>query len=200
MTVGAEGEGVETTHAALALLCGMVEDGRVTAGMLSPDEVWTCSDATVDALLVMHAQLESVTAAIGHLIVRDLDVRDLASKDGKATTASWLAKKLTLHPGETTARVKTADLLSRKATATQTALIEGRINADQARAIARGLAKVEPHATAEEFTGAERFLLREGIGLHSGHITRLARHIENVLDPDGKEPKERARKARTVTV
>jgi hypothetical protein len=148
----------------------------------------------------MHAQLESVTAALGHLIVRDADVRDLASKAGQVSTASWLGQKLTLHPGEAKARVKTAEMLSRTATATQDALEAGRVNADQARAIARGLDKIEPHANAEVLAEAEAFLLREGIGLHSGHITRLARHIETVLDPDGEEPNDRAERSRTLSV
>jgi hypothetical protein len=96
-------------------------------------------------------------------------------------------------------------MLSRTATATQDALVAGRVNADQARAIARGLGRIEPHATGEVFGQAEAFLLREGIGLHSGHITRLARHIETVLDPDGPEPDgtgpdDRAQKSRSLTI
>jgi hypothetical protein len=105
-----------------------------------------------------------------------------------------------LHPGEAAARVKTAEMLSRKATATAAALVEGRVNPDQARAIARGLAKIEPHASTEEFADAEAFLLREGVGLHAGHIARLARRIEAVLDPDGAEPDDRARRSRSLTI
>src|SRR3954454_10720684 len=125
--------------AVLEQLAGTVEGARKCALMLDPSQVWTCPDVEVEALLRMHAQLESVTAAIGHLIVRDADVRGLAQADGKKSTASWLGTKLTLHPAEAKARVKTADMLSRKATATQAALIEGRVNPDQARAIAKGL-------------------------------------------------------------
>jgi hypothetical protein len=77
---GAESAGGDATSAALAVLSGMVEDGRKAALMLSPEEIWTCSDDTVDALLVMHAQLESAAAALGHLIVRDADVRGLATR------------------------------------------------------------------------------------------------------------------------
>src|SRR4051794_5136392 len=130
--------------AVLEQLAGTVESARKTALMLDPAQVWTCSDAEVEALLRMQAQLESVTAAIGHLIVRDADVRGLAQGDGKASTASWLSQKLTLQPGEAKARVKTADMLSGKATETQAALIEGRVNPDQARAIAKGLGRIEP--------------------------------------------------------
>src|SRR5947208_1897742 len=82
---------------------------------------------------------------------------------------------------------------ARKAVATLAKLAEGKINRDQARAIAEGLDTIEPHASAEDFTRAEAALLRDGIGLHAGHITRLARHIESCLDPDG-DP-ERAAKA-----
>src|SRR5689334_3413816 len=122
MTVGAAtGPGPDSEaagHPLYAVLAGMVAEGRRGAGMASPQEIWTCSDSTVEALVLIHAQLESVTAALGHLIVRDADVRDLASKDGAVSTASWLGQKLTLHPGEAKARVKTAEMLSRTATAT----------------------------------------------------------------------------------
>jgi hypothetical protein len=215
MTVGAEtettphvdgGDGgeaagsAEAVHAARASLLRAIAEGRSAVGSLSPDQIWTCSDADVRELVALHAQLDALSAALGHLIVREADVRDLASKDGQVSTASWLMQKLTLHPGEAKARVKTAEMLSRTATATCSALVEGRVNADQARAIARGLDKIEAHASAEVLGEAEAFLLREGIGLHSGHITRLARHIETVLDPDGEEPKDRAERSRTLSV
>jgi hypothetical protein len=196
MSVGAvAGESV-----ALDVMSGALAQLRAAVPMLSPQEIWTCSDATVEALVLMHAQLESVTAALGHLIVRDADVRDLASKAGAVSAASWLGQKLTLHPGEAKARVKTAEMLSRTATATQDALVAGQVNADQARAIARGLDKIEPHANAEVLGEAEAFLLREGIGLHSGHITRLARHIETVLNPDGAEPDDKAQRSRSLSI
>jgi len=196
MTVGA----VAAEHPALEQLASVVEGAVTTAAMLSPQEIWTCPDASVDALLRMHAQLESVTAAIGHLIVRDADVRDLAGTDGMKSTQRWLAARLNLTQGEAKARVKTAEMLCRTATDTLTAVTEGRINPDQAHAIAKGLDKIEPHASAAEFAGAERFLLRKGPGLHAGHIARLAKHIREVLDPDGKEPKEKARAQRGVTI
>src|SRR4051794_30569402 len=96
----------------LGVMSGALEKLRSAVPMLSADEVWICSDATVEALLVVQAQIDAVNAALGHLIVRDADVRDLASKDGKASTKSWLGAKLSLHPGEAKARVKTADMLS----------------------------------------------------------------------------------------
>lgn len=197
MTVGTVGG----EHPARALMAQAGELLRTAAGMLSVDEVWTCSSLDLDAMLRTHAQLESVTAAVGYSIVREADVRGLATEDGQVSTASWLSKKLTLHPGEAKARVNAADMFSRRAAATHAALVEGRVNADQARAVVRGLAKIEPHASAEEFTDAEEFLLREGIGLHAGHITRLARHIEAVLDPDGDpERREKAHRSRGLSI
>jgi hypothetical protein len=182
------------------LLLSTVENARKAALMLSPDEMWTCSDADVEALLTLHAQLESVTAAIGHLIVRDADVRDLAGTAGMTSTRQWLAAKLTITPGEAKARVKTADMLSRAAKATHAALIAGRVNPEQARTIATGLEQIEPVASAEEFADAEAFFRTEGIGLHAGHIRRLADHLLATLDPDGTEPAEKARRSRGVTI
>ncbi|HVE28386.1 MAG TPA: HNH endonuclease, partial [Sporichthya sp.] len=118
MTVGAETEGAEAVHAARASLLRAIAEGRSAVGSLSPHQIWTCSDADVRELVALHAQLDALSAALGHLIVREADVRDLASKDGAVSTASWLAQTLTLHPGEAKARVTTAEMLSRKATAT----------------------------------------------------------------------------------
>ena len=196
MTVGA----VAGESPVLEQLLSTVESGLKTAAMLSPDEIWTCSDSDVEALLLVHARLESVTAAIGHLIVRDADVRDLAGSVGMKSTRRWLATKLTLTPAEAKARVQTADMLSRKAKGTAAALLEGRVNSTQVRAIAKGLGQVESLASADEFAEAEAFFLTEGIGLHAGHIARLADHLQETLDPDGDEPKDKAQRSRGVTI
>ncbi|MBA3744106.1 DUF222 domain-containing protein [Sporichthya sp.] len=194
MTVGAVG-GV---HPAVALMANAVDDARKAAGMLGADEVWTATAGDLITLLRAQSRLESATAAVGHALVREADVRGLAAEHGQHSTGAWLAQLLTLHPGEASSRVKTADLLARKATDTAAALAAGKINASQARAAAAALRKIEPHASAAEFTQAQEFLLREGAGLHAGHITRLGRHIEAVLDPDG-EP-ERAERAPSRSV
>ena len=123
MTVGA----VVGKSPALEQMLGAVESAVKAAASLAPDEMWTCTDADVEALLLAHARLEAATAAIGHLIVRDADVRGLAAHDGMVSMARWLATKLTLTPGEAKARVKTAEMLSRKATDTASALAEGRV-------------------------------------------------------------------------
>src|SRR3954454_25210641 len=96
--------------AVLEQLAGTVEGARKCALMLDPSQLSMCPDVEVEALLRMHAQLESVTAAIGHLIVRDADVRGLAQADGKKSTTSWLGKRIKLPPGEGKARVKTAEM------------------------------------------------------------------------------------------
>jgi hypothetical protein len=84
-------------------------------------------------------------------------------------------------------------MLVAKAPATLGALVEGRLNPDQGRATARGLARIEPHADAEEFARAEVFFRTVCAGLHAGHVARAAEHLEAVLDPDG-DP-ERTEKA-----
>ncbi len=176
------------THPALALIAGAVDDVRKAAAMLTADEVWTFSDADLELMIRAQSQLDSACAAVGVRAVREADVRGLSLQDGKVSTATWLSHKLDLHPVEARQRVQEADILSRKGTATLEALTQGRINPGQARALARGLVKIEPIASVEEFGDLETLLLREGIGLHPGQITRLTRHAEEAIDPDGKEP------------
>ncbi len=188
-------------HQALTLLANAAEDVRKAAAMLSADEVWTASNGDLSRVLREAERLSSATEAVRLCAVREADVRGMAAGDGQVSTAAWLGKKLTLHPGEAKARVKAAAMLTTKAPATMAKLVAGKLNPDQARAIARGLGKIEPHASAGEFAEAEAFLLREGVGLHAGHITRLARHIEAVLDPDGDpERAEKALRSRGLTI
>jgi hypothetical protein len=163
-------------HPALALLAGAVEDVRKAVALLSADEVWTAGNGDLIAVLRTSERLAGAVEAARLSALREADVRGVAAADGQASTAQWLAKTLTLHPGEAKARVRSADVLSRKATTAGAALAAGKINPSQARALAAGLGRIESLASAEEFAEAEAFLLREGIGLHAGHITRLARH------------------------
>jgi hypothetical protein len=197
MTVGT-GMGA---HPAAELLNSAAELARKAADMLAADQVWTANNGDLITVLRGAEKLASATEAVRLCAVREAEVRGVAGEHGAPSTQSWLAQLLTLHPGEAKARVKAADLLTRKAPATLAKLVEGKVIPEQARAIARGLGKIEPHASAEEFTEAEAFLLREGAGLHAGHITRLARHIEAVLDPDGDpERREKALRSRGLTI
>ncbi len=205
MIAGADGQGAGAApaalHPALTLLANAVADARKAAAMLAADSVWTASNRDLVLALRLREEGEAVFAAIGFTVIRECDSRGLAAADGQTSTALWLARQLHLHPGEGTSRVKTAQLLGTKAQATGEALLQGKLNASQARAVAAGLRRVDPHASPGEFTQAQEFLLREGRLLHSGQITRLARHIEAVLDPDGTPDKlERALASRSFTV
>ena len=169
--------------------------------MLAPDEVWTASNGDLIQALRATADLDAVLTAAQSCAIREADVRGMAAADSQTSTAVWLSRTLRLHPGEAKARVATAGMLTGKARETGAALLDGKLNTSQARAVAAGLTRIEPHASAEEFAQAEEFLLREGRFLHSGQITRLARHIESVLDPDGEpERRERAFADRAFTI
>lgn len=197
MSVGA----VAIEDPVLEMLSGAREMLHKVALSLSPTEVWKCSPAAIEQMLLLQQDVESVAAAIGLLVVREADVRGLAAADGQPSTQRWLAHKLTLQPGEAQARVKTADRLCRKAPDTLNALIEGKVNPDQAAAIAKGLDKIDPNASPDELADAEKLLLRDGIGLHAGHITRLARYIESCLDPDGDPGRaQKAMRSRGITI
>jgi hypothetical protein len=197
MTVGTD----MGAHPAAELLNSAAELTRKAAELLAADQVWTANNGDLITVLRSAEKVAAATEAVRLCAVREADVRGVAGEHGAPSTQGWLAQLLTLHPGEAKARVKAAEMLCRKAPAAMAKLAEGKVNPDQARAIARGLGKIEPHASAEEFIEAEAFLLQEGIGLHSGHITRLARHIEAVLDPDGDpERAEKALRSRGLTI
>lgn len=188
-------------HPATALLAEAVEMSRKAAAMLAADQAWTASDGDLLRDLRLLGQLEAAAAMVGHELVRESQVRNLAAADGQSSTPAWLSRAMRLHPGEAKARVNDAAMLTGKASTTGTALRDGELNASQARAIAAGLGRIQAHASADEFSQAETFLLREGRFLHAGQITRLARHIEAVLDADGElERRERAFADRAFTI
>ncbi|WP_245541752.1 DUF222 domain-containing protein [Sporichthya polymorpha] len=175
-------------HPALATIASAVEDVRKVAAMLTADEVWTLTDADLELMVRAQSELDSAVAAVGVRAVREADVRGLSLQDGKISTAVWLGQKLNLHPAEARARVKDADILSRKGTATVEALADGKLNRDQARAVARSLRKIEAVGSASELAKAETFLLAKSHGADPGAILRLGKHIEEVIDEDGKPP------------
>ncbi|WP_084671280.1 HNH endonuclease signature motif containing protein [Sporichthya polymorpha] len=175
-------------HPALATIASAVEDVRKVAAMLTADEVWTFTDADLEFMVRAQSELDSAVAAVGVRAVREADVRGLSLQDGKISTAVWLGQKLNLHPVEARQRVKDADILSRKGIATVEALAEGKLNRDQARAVGRSLRKIEPVGSASELAKVETFLLAKSHGADPGAILRLGRHIEEVIDEDGKPP------------
>jgi hypothetical protein len=197
MTVGT----VPGVHPAAELLNSAAEMTRKAVSLLAADEVWTASSADLVGVLHAAEAAASAVSAVQLSAVREIDVRGIATADGQASTAAWLGKKLTLVAGEAKARVENAAMLAVKAPATMAALTDGQLNPDQARAIAKGLARIEPHASAEEFAQAEEFLRTAYTDSHAGHIARAAERLQAALDPDGDpQRKEKAWRSRELTI
>ncbi len=186
MTVGA----AHADSLTVELMAAAVEAVRKVADVVTPERVWSCSNGDLTRVLHLREQLGAASAAVDVGVVREAEVRGMAAAEGQPSTQAWLAKLLKLTPGEAKARVKTAGLLTDKAKGTAAAMRDGKLNADQGRAVARALGKIENDASPDEFSEAEKLLRREGRHLNSKQIDRAGRALQDILDPDGTEPRE----------
>lgn len=169
MTAGVDSE----VAPALAGLLAAAESLRELVAGLAPDQVWTQSSADVIRLLRAHSALASVVEAAGLALVREADVRCLAADHGQSSTSVWLAQLLRLHPAEAKTRVTEADVLARTATNTAAALLGGKVNPDQARAITTALTEIAKVGAAGDVTNAEATLLDEARVRHPGKLKQL---------------------------
>jgi hypothetical protein len=202
MTVGA-GAGHDSGAEALAveLLDAAVEAARKAVELLAPTQIWACSSRDLIRLLQLREQLDAVSAALSAPVICEAEVRGMAAEHGQPSTAAWLAKLLKLTPGEARARVRTADILTRKAPDTAAAMRDGKLNAAQGRAVADALNGIEDDASPDEFAEAEKLLRREGGGLNAQQIGRVGRRLRDIFDPDGAEPRdERAWRSRELRI
>lgn len=197
MTVGA----VSGESMTVELMSAAVEAVRKVADLVGPDQVWSCTDGDLIQLLQLRERLASASAAVDVGVVREAEVRGMAAAEGQPSTQAWLAKLLKLTPGEAKARVKTAGLLTDRAKDTAAAMRDGKLTADQGRAVARALGKIEDDASPDEFTQAEKLLRREGRHLNAKQIDRAGQALQNIFDPDGTEPREdRAWRSRDLSI
>jgi hypothetical protein len=197
MTVGA----VAGEPATVELMSTALESVRKVVDFLSPEQAWATSNGDLIRLLQLREQHSAALAALDAHLVREADVRGLAAGEGQPSTQAWLAKLLKLTPGEAKARVKAAGVLATKASGTAAALRDGKLNADQGRAVAKALGGIADDTSDEEFAQAEKLLRREGRGLHAKEIERAGRSLKDIFDPDGTQPREdRAWRSRDLTI
>ncbi len=197
MTVGA----VAGEPMTVELMSAALEAVRKVVDFTAPDQAWATGNGDLIGLLQLREKHSAALAALDVHLVREADVRGMAAGEGQASTQRWLAKLLKLTPGEAKARVKAAGLLAGKAKDTAKAMRDGKLNADQGRAVAKALNAIADDTSDEEFAQAEKLLRREGRALHAKEIERAGRTLKDIFDADGTEPRdERAWRSRDLSI
>jgi hypothetical protein len=172
-------EVVETIAAAL-------DEGHA-ASLIGLDQAATAN--LLRGLAQVASRLDALTATV---LAHATQVR-VEETNGATTTATWWADAT--HRTRATAHrdVKLAVALTRH-TALAEALAEGRVNTEQAHAIARALADLETDGPADlepvVVEQAEKHLLDCADGFDAKHLRVLGRHVLTVVAPEVGEAHE----------
>ena len=170
---------VETIDAAL-------DEGHA-ASLIGLDQAATAN--LLRGLAQVASRLDALTATV---LAHAVEVR-VEETNGATTTATWWADATNRTRATAHRDVRLAVALSR-VTALAEALAEGRVNTEQAHAIARALGDLETDGPAElepvVVEQAERHLVDCADGFDAKHLKVLGRHVLTVVAPEVGEAHE----------
>jgi hypothetical protein len=156
------------------------------------NDLWSCGGSQVTDLLGQIHRLRAQVESMELCVVREVISRGIPAEVGAVDPRAYLIGALTMSPAEATVIVKLAEALGGRLADTGAALASGEICRDRARAIVDVVAGLPPTASVEQQVEVEAILLESAAQLNAKDLRRLAKVMENFLDPDGAEPREEA--------
>jgi hypothetical protein len=142
--------------------------------------VWALSDEDLKAGLVQVFAQEQALAAQRLALVREIDGRDLARRDGATCLVAWLKDRLRVSPGTARRWVELARALDSSVAAVAQALTAGAVNEEQALTISRSLDAISD-VDADTRSKAEAELITLAATFEPSSLARLgARILEHV--------------------
>ena len=157
------------------------------ASLIGLDQAATAN--LLRGLAQVSSRLDALTATV---LAHAVEVR-VEETNGATTTATWWADATTRTRATAHRDVKLAVALSRF-TALAEALAEGRVNTEQAHAIARALGDLETDGPADlepvVVEQAEKHLVDCADGFDAKHLKVLGRHVLTVVAPEVGEAHE----------
>ena len=147
-----------------------------SATFLSDDELITAMDDVMASM----SRLSSVQLGL----VRELDGRGLAVRQGAASLAHWLRERFLIGGDAAKKLVGLAADLDRFAHQVRDALAEGRVNVEQAQVICRALTDLPDEVDAEIRQKAEAHLVDFAVEFDPVRLVRLGRRIVQTADPE----------------
>jgi hypothetical protein len=154
-------------------------------------EVWALNDGELITRIDECHLREQQALADKLAAIAELEGRGLARQQGASSTTSWLRGRLRLSSETCHRLVVLAMALYRVAPQTRQALAEGRINGEQAAAIATAVAALPVEAGPEVATDAEALLVKQAEMLDPRHLRLAGARILGHVAPDLADEHER---------
>ena len=162
------------------------ELGRVceVAAPLAQAPVWSLTDEQLGSYLdAVHGMEQALAAARLHLVA-EIDGRDLPSRQGVASTTSWLQGRLHVAAGTAGAWVEVAGRLTSRP-ALDAAVCAGVVNVDQARVVGTAVAALPAKKVGTEVIDkAEAALVDMAADYGPQALAKLGRRILWHVAPD----------------
>ena len=165
---------------------GVVADAGAQLTCLD-DTLWAARTpaelvGTVEELESLRSRLAAVEASV----LAEIDARRIAKTQlAWSSTADWFAHVAGSHHGPARRAVRQAGQLITDRSVTRCALREGAISPEQASVICATIDQLPTDAALRN--AAEALLLSEAGRLDAAELTKAARHLVHVVDPDGSE-------------
>ncbi|HEX8094271.1 HNH endonuclease signature motif containing protein [Jatrophihabitans sp.] len=146
--------------------------------------------------------------ALDHVLIAELEARNLAGRYVLRGSKQLLSGLLTLSPAESSTRVRHARELGPRTSLTgerlppllpaaAAARAAGSITARQAEVIIQAMARLRSaQLPIEQQADAETFLVEQAHRFDAGTLTGIARRLLDTLDPDGRLAEERSQQRR----
>jgi hypothetical protein len=157
--------------------------------------LWSASDAELTNVLALVSQVKARLAAVDLAAVAEAHGRDIAKRDGAASTQAWLRHRLRVTPAEAKKRTALAVALDRDLDTTRRALAEGELSVGRAQVIARALEDLPEDVGRDVREAAEARLVEWSRWFDPAQLTRLGKRILHVVDPDAGDADEARRLA-----
>src|SRR5437899_2965325 len=145
------------------------------------------SDAEALGLLYEVEALSRHVAWLRLAAVREVDTRSAATTVGASDTRAWMRAVLGIRPAAAHRDVRLASVLDRERPVVGAALADGKLSQDQAEVVVRSLESLPRTTDAETVQRAEEFMLEQATCLDAQALSRVGRHLRQVIDPDGDE-------------
>jgi hypothetical protein len=169
-----------------------VLDGAAETVSSLQQRLWAgvCDEEIVDAVQALEV-LTAQAAALRVQLLAEADHREIPRKTLSWTsTQEWFAHLAGTTVGEAHRTVRHARAPTGERTATLAALAAGQVSATQAGIVCDAVEQLPPHHALRD--DGERALLAEAGRLNATELRKAARHLVEVVDPDGAERKAEA--------
>src|SRR5580765_239185 len=176
----------ETQHPVLRFAGAVGEEleGLVDrVGFMTPED-------TAAALRVLHAD-ESAMAALKLALIAHADRVGVPAADACTSMEAWLRTELLIEPREARRQVKAAHRLEDPTVeATRVAFAAGEVSFGAVRIILEVLHALPREVEPQQRLHAQGLLLGQATQFDTADLRRLAKHLDEVINPEGAEQRE----------